>query len=124
MRRDTAPKGQWARMSRVFAARSVSPRSLGTRQPSGGGEGAGAVPGVVIGARSNHTVTVVFSLIVSVQVVLAPARGQWSPQLSKTEPVAGVAVSVIDVPTGKLAKHDGLHVMPSGALVTVPDPPP
>ena len=40
----------------------------------------------------------------------------------KTELAPGLAVSVTDVPTVKLALHVSPQLMPEGALVTVPAP--
>jgi hypothetical protein len=40
----------------------------------------------------------------------------------KTELAPGLAVSVTDVPTVKLALHISPQLMPEGALVTVPAP--
>jgi hypothetical protein len=45
-------------------------------------------------------------------------------QPAKTEPAPGVAVKVTDVPAANVAVQTRLHVIPAGALVTVPVPPP
>jgi hypothetical protein len=45
-------------------------------------------------------------------------------QLANVEPVAGVGVSVICVPLGKLPAHVVPQLIPLGALVTVPVPVP
>jgi hypothetical protein len=42
----------------------------------------------------------------------------------KVEPPLGFAVSVTDVPLAKLAMHVSPQLMPAGALVTAPVPPP
>jgi hypothetical protein len=42
----------------------------------------------------------------------------------KVEPSLGFAVSVTDVPVAKLALHVEPQLIPAGALVTVPVPPP
>jgi hypothetical protein len=67
-------------------------------------------------------VTVVVLVGATVQV---PVPEQPPPdQPVKTEPVAGVAVSTIELPDEKLAEHVVPHEMPAGALVTVPLPRP
>ncbi|UWZ83054.1 hypothetical protein MOP44_21095 [Occallatibacter riparius] len=43
---------------------------------------------------------------------------------AKVEPAAAVAVSVTDVPVGKLAEHVDPQLIPEGLLVTVPVPAP
>jgi hypothetical protein len=67
-------------------------------------------------------VTVVAVLIATVQ---DPVPAQPPPlQPEKTEPVPGIAVMVIVLPTGKLAEHVGPHRIPAGRLVTLPLPAP
>src|SRR5690348_4390211 len=76
---------------------SVRPWSEGTWQRRGRiGTGLVSVVVVVVDARSNDTVTVVSWLTVNEHVGRDPASGQRSPQLSKTEPAAGSAVSVMN----------------------------
>ena len=67
-------------------------------------------------------VTVVAAESVTVQL---PVPEQPPPlQPVKVEPAAGAAVSVTAVPLVKLAEQVAPHVMPAGALVTVPLPVP
>src|SRR5262245_6557711 len=67
-------------------------------------------------------VTDVAALIVTLQV---PVPAQPPPfQPVKSEPAAGVAVSVTVVPFVNPKAHVVPHVMPAGALATVPDPEP
>src|SRR5205809_721607 len=71
-------------------------------------------------------------LKVAVTVVAAETETTHDPvpehppplQPPKVEPAAGVAVSVTAVPLAKLAVQVAPHVMPAGALVTVPLPVP
>src|SRR5262245_20596150 len=72
--------------------------------------------------NANVAVTEVAALMVTMH---APVPEQPPPlQPVKVEPVASVAVSVTDVPEGKLAAHMLPHVMPAGLLATVPVPAP
>src|SRR3990172_2274215 len=57
---------------------------------------------------------------VTAQVGSAPEQGP--PQARRDEPAPGAAVSVTEVPQEKSASHVAPHVMPPGALVTVPLP--
>jgi len=70
----------------------------------------------------NVAVIVVALVGVTVHV---PVPEQPPPdQPPKTEPAAGVAVRTTEPPDGKVAEHVVPHVMPAGALVTLPLPSP
>jgi hypothetical protein len=56
--------------------------------------------------------------------VHVPVPEHAPDQPAKLEPVSGVAVRVTLVPASKNAAHVGSQWMPSGLLVTVPDPVP
>ncbi len=76
----------------------------------------------VMGAKVATTVRAL--AIVTVQV---PVPGQLMPgplQPVKVEPALGVAVSTTELPWSKSARHVAPQVMPAGADVTVPLPPP
>ena len=73
------------------------------------------------GAVLNVAVTEAAAATVTVHAVV-PA--QAPPQPAKTEPVAGVAVSVTAVPLAKPAEHVAPQLMPAGADVSVPEPVP
>jgi hypothetical protein len=76
--------------------------------------------------------TVVSEVNVAVMVVAlvgatvhVPVPEQAPPdQPAKTEPADGVAVRTTELPDGKVAEHAVPHVMPAGALVTLPLPAP
>src|SRR5262245_32230077 len=74
-------------------------------------------------AELNSALTSVAALSVTLQV---PVPEQPPPdQPLKTDPSEGVAVRVTSVPWSKLASQvPDLQLMPEGALVTVPEPPP
>lgn len=75
-----------------------------------------------VAEEANVAVTVIALVGVTVQV---PVPEQPPPdQPPKTEPPAGVAVRTTELPDGKLAEHVVPHVMPAGALVTLPFPSP
>src|SRR5882762_4286523 len=58
-------------------------------------------------------------------VTVQPAEPEQSPdQPANTEPAVGAAVSVTGVLDAKLAAQVAPQLMPTGALVTVPVPPP
>jgi hypothetical protein len=70
----------------------------------------------------NVAVTVVALVGVRVHV---PVPAQLPPdQPEKTEPPAGVAVRTTELPDENVAEHVVPHVIPAGALVTVPLPTP
>ena len=96
-------------MSAVFAAASVLPFTFGTRQT-------GAADWSV-----NVAVTDRAWLIVTLQV---PVPEQFPDQPEKTDPLAGVAVSVTLVPVEYAWEHVAPQLMPAGFELTVPDPPP
>jgi len=52
----------------------------------------------------------------------APAPAQAPVHATRFEPGAGVAVTVIDVPSGKLAVHVVPQSIPAGVVVTDPGP--
>src|SRR3989442_3427757 len=94
---------------------------------------AGALVTVPLPVPAGVTVRVkVCTVKVAVTVVAAesvtthvPVPEQPPPvQPEKVEPAAGVAVNVTAVPLGKLAVHVAPHVIPAGALVTLPLPVP
>jgi hypothetical protein len=70
----------------------------------------------------NVAVTATFEFIGTVQLP-RPAHGD-PLQPANTDPAAGVAVMVTDVPELNAAEHVAPQLMPTGALVTVPDPAP
>jgi hypothetical protein len=72
-------------------------------------------------ARSNVAVTVRSDFIVSLH---APEPEQAPLQPRKTEPEAGVSLSVTVAFFGKRALHVGPHEIPAGEEVTVPPPAP
>lgn len=74
---------------------------------------------VACGAAVKVAVTLAAASIVSVQVC-TPLQAPDHPP--KTKPLPGVAVRVTTVPLLKLAEQFELQLMPSGLLVTVPDP--
>jgi hypothetical protein len=53
---------------------------------------------VVGGARSNDALTAVLPLMTKAHVVCGPAAAHASPHPTNTDPAAGVAVSVSEVP--------------------------
>ena len=67
-------------------------------------------------------VTLVFAVIVNVHVVVLLTQPPVKPL--NTDPAAGLAVSVIEVPSLKFAEHVGAQLIPAGADVTVPLPVP
>jgi hypothetical protein len=69
----------------------------------------------------NVAVTVLVALRVTAQVAV-PLQAPLQP--AKIDPEAGLAVSVIDVPTGTASVQSAPHAMPAGVLVTVPAPVP
>src|SRR2546425_8145241 len=73
-----------------------------------------------VGAKVAVTVVAAESVTTHVPVPLQP------PPLQpvKVEPAAGVALKVTTVPLAKLAVHVAPQVMPTGLLVTVPEPVP
>lgn len=83
-----------------------------------------------------ETVTVSPSVVAEVNVAVivvalvgatlhVPIPEQPPPdQPAKTAPAAGAAVRTTELPDGKVAEHVRPHVMPAGALVTVPLPAP
>jgi hypothetical protein len=75
----------------------------------------------MLDAESNCAVTVLLADRDKVQ--LSPLPEQAPVHLTNCEPVAGLAVSVTDVPCTKDCVSDVqlvLQLMPSGVLVTVP----
>jgi hypothetical protein len=70
----------------------------------------------------NPAVTDLAAVIDNVQVVAVPEHDP--PHPVKVDPVAGVAVSVTDVPLSRLAEHDEPQSMPPTLDVTVPEPDP
>ena len=72
------------------------------------------------GRSSNVAVTFLFSSIVKMQSVPEQSPDQWSNLL----PGAGVAINVTVDPTSKGAKQIEGQLIPTGLLVTVPEPPP
>ena len=67
-------------------------------------------------------VTLVFAVMVNVHVVVLLTQPPLKPL--NTDPAAGLAVSVIEVPSLKFAEHVGAQLIPAGADVTVPLPVP
>ncbi len=65
-------------------------------------------------------VTALAAVILVVHVVAVPTQAPLQPE--KLNPAAGVAVSVTEAPSAKLAEQVGPQVMPAGALVIVPEP--
>lgn len=65
-----------------------------------------------------------FTVNVQTGLMLQPWELASPPQLRKREPLAGVAVTVIVVPTGKVSVHVPGQAMPAGLELTVPLPVP
>src|SRR5262249_56273262 len=77
---------------------------------------------MVVVSDVNVAVTVVALVGETVQV---PVPEQPPPdQPAKTEPAPGVAVRTTELPDGKIAEQVMPHVIPAGALVTLPLPAP
>jgi hypothetical protein len=74
-------------------------------------------------AALNVTVTFWSELIGTVQVVVSPEHPPPT-QPANVEPAAGLSVSVTFLPVANCAEHVAPQLMPSGTLVTVPDPEP
>ena len=74
-----------------------------------------------VNTRLKRAVTAAGWLSTTVQ---APAPLQAPLHPAKTDPLPAVGVSVTDVPDAKFALQTVLHVIPAGALVSVPVPPP
>src|SRR5207247_9999259 len=76
--------------------------------------------------RTEVGVKVAVTAVVAVRVsVQGPVPVQAPPlQPVKTEPAAGVAVSVTTVPSSKVDEQTPGQPMPGGLLVTVPEPVP
>jgi len=72
------------------------------------------------------TVKVAVTIVAALRLTTQASVPEQPPPLQpvKVEPVAGVAVRVIMVPTGKLAEQVVPHVIPAGELVTEPLPVP
>src|SRR5215203_7260604 len=102
-------------------AESGSEPILGIRAGVGLDSSAGGDEGVAA-CRPNVAVT---SRAWSIATVHVPVPEQPSPsQPANVDPDAGVAVSVTEVPSVKLAEQSDPQLMPAGSLVTVPLPPP
>lgn len=69
-------------------------------------------------------VAVTVRLVVKLFTVHTCPAGRQFDQLPKVDPVLGVAVNVTGVPLVKLALHTVGQLIPPGALLTVPLPPP
>jgi hypothetical protein len=70
-------------------------------------------------------VTPTLRLAFSSTVHVGPdVESQSDDQLPNAEPLLGAAVSVTDVPVGKLALQVGPQLIPGGTLVTTPVPGP
>ena len=70
----------------------------------------------------NVAVTVVFAVGVTLQVVAVPEHGPDHP--AKVEPLEGVTVKVIALPLENGAEQVPGQLMPTGLLITFPDPAP
>src|ERR687897_2890984 len=88
---------------------------VGLDSPAGGDAGVPACrPNVAVTSRAR-----------SIATVHVPVPAQPSPpQPTNVDPDAGVAVSVTEVPSVKLAEQSDPQLMPAGSLITVPLPPP
>ena len=73
-------------------------------------------------SAANEAVTELFPFTATVQVVVAPAQLPVHP--AKEEVAVAVSVSVTWAPEAKFAVHVCGQLMPTGALVTVPEPTP
>ena len=72
--------------------------------------------------RSNATATVFEASMVRVQTGFVPTFAQSPDQEVKTEPFAGVAVKVTTVSKAKEARQSEPQLIPTGSLVTTPEP--
>ena len=89
--------------------------AAGSRGGGGGGGGGFA-------AAWNAAETWSSPLSVTLQVGLVPAEAHAAPQPANRDPGAGVAVSVITVPSGKAFAQFGSQLIPAGSLRTDPFP--